>query len=505
MMTRILRTRMDALGRALTSLAFIIATTALARGEVVGQLTAARTAAAPAVDGVVDAVWNDAAALTVRLGETYDVRDPASIKDCAGCHRFDSDVAVTLKALYTSDRIYLLATWPDPTASSSRGGSWTFADGAWKKPNPEQSEDRVSFYWPIGETTGNPWNTGGCMAKCHMYYPTDDDPHVSVNGIVDDAWLEAGRGDMWHSKAARGSALISASGSGLTIDPATHEVTAGTYNTTGYVDDQYAGPWSADNGEDGGRFGDAGSSAYSNNQIGDKSRPKYIETAPADYADAMALTQAEIDAGQVAGDADAGVSDAAAATYWPAYAAVGAVVPERILRMPSGSRADIVFGATWEGGLWTAELARALNTGHDDDIQFDVSQEYPFEVAAFENSRHGYEHRVSQPYMLSFSAAAPTAVSELSADVPGAFALAQNYPNPFNPRTTISYDLARGSQVTLSIYTVSGQKVATLVSGHQPAGHYDVTWQAIPNASGTFLYRLEAGAFVETRRMVLLK
>jgi len=358
----------------------------------------------PVVDGVVDSIWNDVPELTIRLGETYDVHDPASITDCAGCHSFKSDVTVSLKAVYTTDRIYILETWPDSTASFSRGDSWTFADGKWQKLNPDQSEDRLAFFWPIGEITGT-HNTSGCMAKCHTYYPIDTDPHESIHGIVDDAWLENGRADIWHEKTARGSALISASGLDLTIDPVTHEVTGGTFSMTGYVDDKYVDVWAPDsiNGEDGGRYGDAGVSAYSYNRISDKSRPKYIEKAPVDYADAMFLTQGEIDAGECSGDPDTGVSVADATTCWPAYASLNAVVPERILVTPKGSRADIEIGAVWHDGFWTAEIVRDLKTNNEDDIQFDTSMEYLFGVAEFENSRHGYEHRTSQMYYLTFT------------------------------------------------------------------------------------------------------
>ena len=368
------------------------------------KLNAIPASSAPIVDGVIDGTWADAPALTVALGETYDVHDPASIMDCNGCHAYNSQVSVTLKALYTTDRIYVLATWPDPTASFTRGGSWTFLGDSWQKLNPEQSEDRISFFWPIGTITGDPYDTGGCMAKCHTYYPTDTDPHESPHGIVDDAWLEDGRADMWHSKAARGGALISARAVGSSVDETTHEITSGTYYMRGYADDKYVDQWAPDavNGEDGGRYGDAGQSAYSHNRIGDKSRPKYMETNPAHFADAMILRQDEIDAGEVIGDSDAGVSDEDAAIYWQRYADLKAIVPERILRTPLGSRGDLEFGAVWSAGYWTAEISRALDTGSDDDVQFDVAEEYLFGVAAFDNSRHGYEHRTSDMYFMKF-------------------------------------------------------------------------------------------------------
>ena len=369
------------------------------------KLNAVSVPADPVIDGVVDALWSGLPALTARLSGTSDVHDPASINDCAGCHTFDSNVSVSLKAAYTAERLTILVTWNDPTASFTRGGSWEFVEGAWSRnQNAEQSEDRMSFFFPIGDITGDPSDTGGCMSKCHMYWPTATDPHISTHGIVDDAWLASGRADMWHSKAARSAAVISASGIGLTINPDTHEVTEGSFSMIGYADDKYVDEWADDatNGEDGGRYGDAGRSTYSHNRIANKSRPKYMETDPSDYADAMVLLQSEIDGGECVGDAEAGVSDADAAAFWPAYLALHAVVPERILRFPDGSRGDIKFGAVWDNGIWTAELSRDLNTGNDDDVQFDTSQEYPFNIAAFENSRHGYEHRTSKTYTLIF-------------------------------------------------------------------------------------------------------
>ncbi len=89
--------------------------------------------------------------------------------------------------------------------------------------------------------------------------------------------------------------------------------------------------------------------------------------------------------------------------------------------------------------------------------------------------------------------------------LPKEFGLSQNFPNPFNPITTIGYDLPEPSNVTLTIYTITGQQVATVVSSHQEPGHYEVPWDGSAFGDGGYLYRLEAGDFVETRRMLLLK
>ena len=85
------------------------------------------------------------------------------------------------------------------------------------------------------------------------------------------------------------------------------------------------------------------------------------------------------------------------------------------------------------------------------------------------------------------------------------FHLEQNYPNPFNPTTTINYSLPKAGNTTLSIYNLSGQKVAQLVSESLPQGHYSIQWDASGLASGVYFYRLESGSYSQTRRLVLIK
>ena len=85
------------------------------------------------------------------------------------------------------------------------------------------------------------------------------------------------------------------------------------------------------------------------------------------------------------------------------------------------------------------------------------------------------------------------------------FKLLQNYPNPFNPSTTIQFDLPKNSEVTLNIFNILGEEVATLISGRLSAGSYSYEWDASGLASGIYLYRLQAGKYVETRKMVLMR
>ncbi len=97
-----------------------------------------------------------------------------------------------------------------------------------------------------------------------------------------------------------------------------------------------------------------------------------------------------------------------------------------------------------------------------------------------------------------------TGISQPLKTVKG-FSLYQNYPNPFNPVTTINYQLPQANYVELTIYNVSGQKVATLVSGKQIAGKYQVRFNANNLPSGTYIYQLKAGNFIQTKKMILLK
>jgi hypothetical protein len=89
--------------------------------------------------------------------------------------------------------------------------------------------------------------------------------------------------------------------------------------------------------------------------------------------------------------------------------------------------------------------------------------------------------------------------------LPTEFVLAQNYPNPFNPRTTITYGLPVMSQVRLTVYNLLGQTVATLVDENKPAGVHTVQFDATSLSSGVYLYRLEAGTFAATKKLIVLK
>jgi hypothetical protein len=91
------------------------------------------------------------------------------------------------------------------------------------------------------------------------------------------------------------------------------------------------------------------------------------------------------------------------------------------------------------------------------------------------------------------------------AALPPGFSLGQNYPNPFNPSTRIRFSLAQRSQVTLTVYNLLGEMIAVLANGWMGPGEHAVTWNAGSLPSGVYLYRLESGGAVETKRLILLR
>jgi hypothetical protein len=95
--------------------------------------------------------------------------------------------------------------------------------------------------------------------------------------------------------------------------------------------------------------------------------------------------------------------------------------------------------------------------------------------------------------------------NESSRNFPQTLALHQNYPNPFNPSTQITFDLPSSGSVTLKVYNMVGQEIATLVNGNRPAGSHSVPFEASHLSSGVYIYRLQVGSTVLTKKMVLLK
>jgi CubicO group peptidase (beta-lactamase class C family) len=99
----------------------------------------------------------------------------------------------------------------------------------------------------------------------------------------------------------------------------------------------------------------------------------------------------------------------------------------------------------------------------------------------------------------------PLVENNLDENIPTEYEVTQNFPNPFNPVTTIKYQIPELSFVTLKVYDVLGNEVGTLVNEEKPIGNYEVEFDGVDLPSGVYFYRLQAGDFVETKKMILLK
>ena len=99
-----------------------------------------------------------------------------------------------------------------------------------------------------------------------------------------------------------------------------------------------------------------------------------------------------------------------------------------------------------------------------------------------------------------------TSVSEnRDVETPETYQLFQNYPNPFNPTTNIRFNIPKATNVTLKIYSVNGQEIATLVNRKLNAGQHNFEFNASKLSSGVYFYQIEAGSFFESKKMILLK
>ncbi|MCB0722147.1 MAG: T9SS type A sorting domain-containing protein [Ignavibacteriae bacterium] len=140
------------------------------------------------------------------------------------------------------------------------------------------------------------------------------------------------------------------------------------------------------------------------------------------------------------------------------------------------------------------------------NIQADVSATVPF--GTYDIIVTGTDNSISPPRV--HTRTLKLIVSNLvgignNSQIPDQFALQQNYPNPFNPSTSIAYSIPQQSFVTLKVYDMLGREVASLVNELKQAGNYNVQLNASDLSSGVYYYRIKAGDFVETRRMVLMK
>jgi hypothetical protein len=295
-----------------------------------GVLVAAKTATAPKLDGVVDALWGKGKALTIPV--------------MGGKNLPGGKANVTVKALYTDTMVYFLAQYKDSTQSLMRHPWQKQADGSWKKlktANAEDDEnkyyeDRLALLWNIS-TPG--FETQGCTVACH----TGETGKAYGNKYTPKAGQTL---DLWHIKGVRTAPV-------------------------GQGDDQYVDStrFNKDSSPDAGRKSDPKTSGgYSNNENPSKTMPMYAllgnKVAPPYW-----------------------LLDAKKAPFDNARYKAGDKVPSIIVAPAKGDRGDIAAKMLWKNGVWTYEFARKRVTGSKFDVQFNnLAKSYAFGVSVFDNA-----------------------------------------------------------------------------------------------------------------------
>jgi hypothetical protein len=305
------------------------------------QLRAVKVDRGPTIDGVAEAVWDQAQALQVPLFGGFNFNNTGSSM-------------VSLKTVYTSDSVYFLVQWTDPNESFQRFPWQKQADGTWKQLVTNNQgdenvyyEDKFAFIWNINDSIQG-FNAAGCFVTCH---PGEGKPfgnkYTATAGEI---------GDIWHWKGVR----------------------TGPVNQ---IDDQYVDHTRYDPvaAPEAGRKSDPRyMGGYVDNRNADRTGPAFSasnQPAPPYWIYDVA-------------------KEPFADHYAPDDEVAGIIVSPF-----QGDRADITAKGVWANGVWTLEIARKLVTGSQFDVQFnDLSKGYFFGVAAFDNAqvRHAFQGGVNE-------------------------------------------------------------------------------------------------------------
>ena len=229
-------------------------------------------------------------------------------------------------------------------------------------------------------------------------------------------------------------------------------------------------------------------SAPSNDDAGESSGSVYIfGRQDSNWVEITKLT---------AGDAFIGQRFGWSASIRGNFAVAGAIGPDNVT--PGAAYVFQRNNATW------SEIVKFITAdiGEGDLFGSSVSISDQHIVIGDENFPAGVA--TGSAYVFT-AALLPVGIDDGNGGISAGFVLNQNYPNPFNPSTTIRYELPTRSYVVLKIFNLLGQEVATLIDQTKAAGRYEVEWEPARMSSAIYFYRLQAGEFVETKKLVVIK
>ncbi|MBW2563896.1 MAG: hypothetical protein JRE29_07665 [Deltaproteobacteria bacterium] len=266
-----------------------------------------------------------------------------------GSGKFEGkDIELKTKSVYTKDEIFFRFEWPDPDKSMQKN-AWKFSGGKWDK--IKANEDRLGLVFEINRI--DKFATKGCAVLCHNESKNEKDWYYAVSSPKEKA-------DMWHWKAVRS-------------------------NPVGYTEDGYVTSNPSKEPEKG-RKRDAGSGTKAkSNQTKDKSKPAYMQ----DPLKSASIPGTLLVSEKVEIKNHANFKE-------------GDEIPGYMLNTEwKDSFADVKTKGVWANGKWTLVMSRKLNTGYDDDIQFNTRKKYPFSLAVFNNSG-GHNSYNAEPLRLQF-------------------------------------------------------------------------------------------------------
>jgi hypothetical protein len=355
------------------------------------DLVSIKVSAPPAIDGVVDPMWENAPRLQ------FSTAVPQVTGDVFRGYTDNINPSVTLRSAYDADNIYLLAEWVDPTQSLSREpwyfdaatqrwaqekGAPAFVNGSITR--PAFYEDKIAMLWNVNNSVSG-WNNGTCYKSCHTGLPEEDGSSRHFTNHPSE------KIDMWHWKSVRGGVNL------------------------GQFDDQYQ-----NNNYPNGRFSDAGGGGYTDNAQtltitgtgASVSVPKFVIPGRTNYGwilgsettngTAKAVTAVSVTGVLTLSDGSV-INPNSGTDYQRAGTGLGAkAIPGIVVAPYAGNRADISCKATYTGSGWILEFKRALKTGDtlNQDVDFSSLADQYFGFAVFDNAQ--IAHSIKTNLVLKF-------------------------------------------------------------------------------------------------------
>ena len=176
------------------------------------------------------------------------------------------------------------------------------------------------------------------------------------------------------------------------------------------------------------------------------------------------------------------------------------------LAQPSGIPVTVVGGNTFYDSSTTLTVSATPSSVQFNGKTYYFSRWVGVGNGSYTGTNPTFQLTMNNPVnQIVFYDTINTSISQLGTEIPSKYDLYQNYPNPFNPVTNIKFDIVKNNIVKLQVYDITGKIVSTLVNDRLQAGKYVFNMDASMLPSGVYFYKIEAGDFIQTRRMILLK